>query len=491
MVTFGEEGRAHMIAFWKMGELSDREVVEGLRARVASSRAQVAEIVAHLGEVEERRLHLRSGCGSMFEYCVKRLGLSEDEACRRIDVARLARRFPAIFPMLASGELSLTVAGLLKPHLVDSNASRLLEALVGCSSTRAREVLAGFFPRPDVPTSIRKLPEPRTVRRSADSACARDAAVRHPMAGEAAARPAASSILAASDVALASPELRLAPSLVGMQPSLLSSISSTPSKIAPEGDGLSSLSAAPPSRRPGPAARLPAPARIEPLAPSRYRLQLTVSASLKQKLELARDLLRHAVPSGDHAVIIERALDLLLDQQHRRRFGAKAATRASVRRVSAAADVTEPSQLTATATVKIPAAPTAAADADADAAAPASNADLEPVTPDVPDGTAATSDIASASDRYFPAGPRSRYISRAVRRIVAERDGLRCSWVGEDGARCEARAWLELDHRCPLGKGGASEAANMRHLCRAHNRLAAELEYGRTLLDRFATGGAR
>ena len=103
-------------AFWKLGAHSDRELLEGLKVRVGNGRQLMAEVLAHLGEVEERRLHLRAGYSSMFAYCVSRLGMSEDEACRRIDVARLARRSPALFPHLATGQISLSVAALLKPH---------------------------------------------------------------------------------------------------------------------------------------------------------------------------------------------------------------------------------------------------------------------------------------------------------------------------------------------------------------------------------------
>ena len=98
------------LPFWTLDHLSDTQVLSGLDTLVRAHRNTTAEIVAHLGEVEERRLHLKAATPSLFAYCTERLGLSEDEASRRIDVARLARRFPKIFEMLACGELSLTVA---------------------------------------------------------------------------------------------------------------------------------------------------------------------------------------------------------------------------------------------------------------------------------------------------------------------------------------------------------------------------------------------
>jgi hypothetical protein len=116
-------------AFWKLDHRSNEQLVTGLDTIVRSCRQRTAELVAHLAEVEARRLHLEMAYSSLFDYCVRRLGLSEDEACRRIDVARLARRVPGLFPRLASGEISLTVVALLKPYLTDENQDQLLASV--------------------------------------------------------------------------------------------------------------------------------------------------------------------------------------------------------------------------------------------------------------------------------------------------------------------------------------------------------------------------
>lgn len=58
----------------------------------------LAELLAHPCEAENRRLHLDSGYPSMFTYCTRRFRLSEDEAYRRIEVARLARRAGGVLP---------------------------------------------------------------------------------------------------------------------------------------------------------------------------------------------------------------------------------------------------------------------------------------------------------------------------------------------------------------------------------------------------------
>ena len=79
---------------------------------------------------------------------------------------------------------------------------------------------------------------------------------------------------------------------------------------------------------------------------------------------------------------------------------------------------------------------------------------------------------------------KSRRITNATRRRVFERDGLGCTYVSPDGRRCEARAFLELDHAEPAAIGGGDEAHNLRVRCRAHNQLWAEQAYGREHVER-------
>jgi 5-methylcytosine-specific restriction endonuclease McrA len=61
-------------------------------------------------------------------------------------------------------------------------------------------------------------------------------------------------------------------------------------------------------------------ASVTPLAPERYKLQLTLSAETQDKLRRAQDLLRHVVPNGDLGVIVDRALTLLVRELERARF---------------------------------------------------------------------------------------------------------------------------------------------------------------------------
>src|SRR5688500_11597067 len=115
--------------FISFANLSDTELVERFSRLVRSGRWVSADIVRHLSEVDERRIHLKAGHNSLFAYCCRAHGMSEDEACRRIEVARLGRKFPDIFRLLATGALSLSVAALLKEHLTHETCEELLASV--------------------------------------------------------------------------------------------------------------------------------------------------------------------------------------------------------------------------------------------------------------------------------------------------------------------------------------------------------------------------
>ena len=100
------------------------------------------------------------------------------------------------------------------------------------------------------------------------------------------------------------------------------------SQLAPEQVGSESLARVAASEEPlarcgGNEVQL-APEQVEvpPAPPERFFLQLTISKSTHDKLQYARALLSHAVPLGDVAQVLDRALDTLILQLERRKFGA-------------------------------------------------------------------------------------------------------------------------------------------------------------------------
>jgi HNH endonuclease len=71
-------------------------------------------------------------------------------------------------------------------------------------------------------------------------------------------------------------------------------------------------------------------AEVAPLAPERYKVQFTVGRETYEKLRRVQDLMRHRVPNSDPAVILERAITLLLEDLEKTKIAATAHPRASV-----------------------------------------------------------------------------------------------------------------------------------------------------------------
>jgi len=336
-----------------LARLSDQELLAHLQLAAQAECRATAHLIALLIELDSRSLYLGEGFPSLFAYCTDALHLSESAAYNRIDVARTAQRFPVILDGLAAGELTLACVRLLAPHLTPDNHRDVLTRARHKSKREVELLIAALHPRPDVPSIMRKLPAPRQATSPA------------PRSEE--------------QVLLAEP------------------------------DAVVPLAAAR-TMRP------PRPAEVTPLTPERYKIQFTVSRQTHDKLRRAQDLLRHAIPNGDPAIIVDRALTLLLNELERSKTGATARPRR-----------TRPG----------------------------------------------TSPRVKTPSRHVPAATK-----RAVwQRAVWQRDGGRCAFVGPQG-RCTATAFLEYHHVVPFAAGGESSAENLELRCRAHNQHEADLYFG-------------
>jgi hypothetical protein len=241
-------------------QLTDAQLMVDVQVLAGSERHATAQLVAHLAELDRRRLYLGEGFSSLFAYCTGVLRLAENEAYNRIEVARAVRRFPALLDKLVDGSLSLTTVRLLAPHLAESNRDALLVAASGKSKREVEELIARYSPRPDVASSVRRL-------------------------------PGTASVLLAAPVTVPTPSAAVSPT-------------ATPVLAAGPMPAV--------NRRPV----------VSPLSPDRYEVRFTASAATCDKLRLAHDLLRHAVPKGDPAEIFDRALTALLENLARQKCAA-------------------------------------------------------------------------------------------------------------------------------------------------------------------------
>ena len=138
--------------------ISDDELLRRLSDLLKESRRVESDLVAHIGEVDARRLYAREAASSMFTYCTEVLHLSEAEAYLRIAAARASRKYPMLLAMLSGGRIHLSGIGKLAPHLTDANCDAVLARAAHKSKREIEELVAELHPKPDVPPTVRKVP---------------------------------------------------------------------------------------------------------------------------------------------------------------------------------------------------------------------------------------------------------------------------------------------------------------------------------------------
>src|SRR5688572_17976952 len=140
-----------------LSAMSDRELVERLGELLREERRLTAAVLAHLAEVEARELYLPAACSSMFAYCTRLLGMSEDQAFKRIRAARVVRRFPLVGAAVEEGRLHLSAVVALAPHLTAENVEATVAEAAGKSKGKIEVMLARLAPRPDRPARLARV----------------------------------------------------------------------------------------------------------------------------------------------------------------------------------------------------------------------------------------------------------------------------------------------------------------------------------------------
>ena len=136
---------------------NDADLVHELDRCFERDAADETDLIACIGEVDERKLYLPAGDSSMFAYCMRRYRRSEDVTYKRITVARKAREIPAILPLLADGRLHLCGISVMAKYLKPENAAELLAAAVHKTRKEIQCLIAERFPQPDAPTRLEPI----------------------------------------------------------------------------------------------------------------------------------------------------------------------------------------------------------------------------------------------------------------------------------------------------------------------------------------------
>jgi hypothetical protein len=134
--------------------LSDSELMRRLSGLVHSERHAMVDVIEHLVEMERRRLYLSLDMPSLYRYCIRKLGYDDDAALKRHRVAKLALRWPQVLDELRAGTMHLTGLFLLARRLREDNVQALLEEARGKSKRQLEQLIARWFPRPDVPPRL-------------------------------------------------------------------------------------------------------------------------------------------------------------------------------------------------------------------------------------------------------------------------------------------------------------------------------------------------
>lgn len=265
--------------------LTDQELLTRT-IQLARGEARVtALLVAHLAEIDARRLYLSAGFPSLFAYCVRELHLSEAAAYRRITAARVARRFPMVLDLIARGAIHLAALSIVGPLLTPENHDGVLRGAIGLTYREAEEFATLWRSPGGVGTAAGIL----------DTSSALPGLFDAPQAVE------------TSSEGNALQSMLVAP---GGEPAAPASPTIGVSGGAPRQE------ARPPIEANG-AIHDPAP----PIAPARSRLVLQARPGTRRLLFEARDLLRHSIPDGDLDSVLSRALELLLRSLRARKYG--------------------------------------------------------------------------------------------------------------------------------------------------------------------------
>lgn len=128
--------------------LSDDQLLAAIDRFAQEERERMPWFLACLGEGDRRRIFEVRGYSSTFDYCVRRLKLSEDEACRRIQAARAAVSRPELLSALADGQLSLTSVSKIAPHVRRADAPEIIARAEGKSMRELEKLLAPLSPEP-------------------------------------------------------------------------------------------------------------------------------------------------------------------------------------------------------------------------------------------------------------------------------------------------------------------------------------------------------
>ena len=328
----------------KLRTLNDAEFHHQFETIVSVELASTLKVLHFINDLERRKSFLEMGYSSVLDYCVRKLGYSRSGAGRRIQAARCARRYPEVFGMLRTRELSPGTAALIEGILTDDNKDEILSRIRGATHREIERVVSEYRPPVALRDRFHFVQVPVPAPKNADA--------------EFFGRQCRRSL---------TEEWR------------------------------------------------------QPVEEKVY-VQFLADEEFMKLFEEVRNLM----PDGGEQNIADVMRRVLAEYRDRHSPAARHARREAKN----------------------------------------GSASLE-------------------SQRWECDSTPSRHIPDEVRDMVFVRDEARCTFVAGDGTRCQCRKNLQIDHIKPFAAGGTHHPQNLRLLCGAHNRLAAERTLGKHVMKAF------
>ena len=343
--------------------LNEVEFHHQFESIVSVELAATIRVLHFINELDRRKSFLEMGYSSVLDYCMRKLGYSRSGAGRRIQAARCARRYPEVFGMLRTRELSPGTAALIESILTDDNKDEILSRIRGASHREIERVVSEYRPPVALRDRFHFVQVPVPAPKNADA------------------------------------------EFFGRQ-----------------------------CRR-----SLPEEWR-QPVEEKVY-VQFLADEEFMKLFEEVRNLM----PDGGEQNIADVMRRVLTEYRDRHSPAARHARREAKN----------------------------------------GSARLESQRWECDSSESKKGSASLESQRWECDSTQSRHIPDELRDMIFVRDGGQCTFVAADGTRCRCRKGLQVDHIRPFSAGGTHDPSNLRLLCGAHNRLAAEQVLGKHVMQSY------
>lgn len=159
---------------------SSYDLTHHLKTLVQQERELLHHIILTVKEIDLRKLYLKMGFSSLFDYLVKHIGYSEGAAQRRIDAARLLLDVPLLAAKIESGEIKLNQVSLIQRtvrQIVQQSArgespikvtaiqkQELVDLLSDKNHRESQTAVATYFHLPVLQQTVQKSQADESVR---------------------------------------------------------------------------------------------------------------------------------------------------------------------------------------------------------------------------------------------------------------------------------------------------------------------------------------